>query len=75
MELFRAEKFGDLESNEGSHRGCRSWDNKLRLIRAVDRAVTLTVLLATCRANRDAERLDPDQRCRSTTAKKMAHGI
>ena len=35
MELFRAEKFGDLESNDDSLRECRFCDNKLRLIRAV----------------------------------------
>jgi hypothetical protein len=35
MELFRAEKFGDLENNDNSLRGCRSCDNKLRLVRAV----------------------------------------
>jgi len=35
MELFRAEKFGDIESNEDSLRECRSCDNKLRLVRAV----------------------------------------
>jgi hypothetical protein len=35
MKLFRAEKFGDLESSDDSLRGCRSCDNKLRLIRAV----------------------------------------
>jgi hypothetical protein len=35
MELFKAEKFGDLESNDDSLRECRSCDNKLKLIRAV----------------------------------------
>jgi hypothetical protein len=35
MELFRAEKFGDLESGQSSIRGCRFCDNKLRLIRVV----------------------------------------
>jgi hypothetical protein len=36
VELFRAEKFGDIESNnDDSLRECRSCDNKLRLIRAV----------------------------------------
>jgi hypothetical protein len=35
MELFRAEKFGNLESDKNSHRGCRSCDNNLRLVRAV----------------------------------------
>jgi hypothetical protein len=35
MELFRAEKFGDIESSDDSLRECRSCDNKLRLIRAV----------------------------------------
>ena len=35
LELFRAEKFGDLESNDDSLRECRFCDNKLRLIRAV----------------------------------------
>jgi hypothetical protein len=34
MELFRAEKFGDLESNDNS-RECRFCNSKLRLIRAV----------------------------------------
>jgi len=33
MELFRAEKFGYLDSVDS--RGCRSCDNKLRLVRAV----------------------------------------
>jgi dTDP-4-dehydrorhamnose 3,5-epimerase-like enzyme len=35
MELFRAEKFGDLKSDQSSHRECRFCHNKLRLIRAV----------------------------------------
>jgi dTDP-4-dehydrorhamnose 3,5-epimerase-like enzyme len=35
MELFRAEKFGVLKSDQSSHRECRFCHNKLRLIRAV----------------------------------------
>jgi hypothetical protein len=35
MELFRAEKFGDFESKDGSLRACRFCENKLRLVRAV----------------------------------------
>jgi hypothetical protein len=35
LELFKAEKFGNFESDENSHRECRFCDNKLRLIRAV----------------------------------------
>jgi hypothetical protein len=35
MELFRAEKLGDVESSDYSLRVCRLCDNKLRLIRAV----------------------------------------
>jgi hypothetical protein len=35
MELFRAKKFGNLESDENSLRECRFCDNNLRLIRMV----------------------------------------
>jgi hypothetical protein len=35
MELFRAEKFGDIEGSDDSLRECCSCDNKLRLVSAV----------------------------------------
>jgi hypothetical protein len=35
MELFRAKKFGNLDSDENSLRECRFCDNNLRLIRMV----------------------------------------
>jgi hypothetical protein len=35
MELFRAEKFGDLQSNDTSLRECRFCNKNLRLLRAV----------------------------------------
>jgi hypothetical protein len=35
MELFRAEKFGNIDRDENSFRKCRSCENNLRLIRVV----------------------------------------
>lgn len=35
MELFRAEKLGEIESDRSSHRECRFCKNRLRLIRTV----------------------------------------
>jgi hypothetical protein len=53
MELFRAEKFGDIENKDDSLRGCRFCENKLRLIRAVyypDTQATIRVFECDCGA-------------------------
>jgi hypothetical protein len=48
MELFRAEKFGDLESNDDSLRGCGSCDNKLRAVYYPETEETIRMFECDC---------------------------